>query len=468
MTERLTDERLAAPIAGALLHRIVRFGRALREAGIGANPGRLADLTAALPLIDLGRRDDFYYAARATLLTRPDQRDDFDRVFAHFWPPVVAPPGSGEDGAAGTPGAQSVGEGGEAGEAEGEGEEAQRFVSAGPAAPADDDSGSDDSRPDPRSPATAMMSYSQEEVLREKNFGDFTDEELSRARRLMERMRWQAARRLTRRHTPSQRGDRLDLRRTVRRTFSTGGETLTWARRRRKVKPRPLVLICDVSGSMERYTRLLLQFLHTVSHGVSANVETFVFATRLTRITPSLRRRRVEDALDRVTQDVADWSGGTRTGEALAHFNRQWARRVLGRGAVALIISDGWDRGDPLQLDREMARLRRTAFRVMWLNPLLGSPHYRPLTRGMQAALPYLDDFLPVHNLNSLEGLVERLSALPLRRTFDRSPKKQIKAPQPPLPLRAPEGPHPPRAGQPPQSSPPRRHSPAPVRRSRS
>jgi uncharacterized protein with von Willebrand factor type A (vWA) domain len=219
---------------------------------------------------------------------------------------------------------------------------------------------------------------------------------------------------------------------------------------------------------MERYTRLLLQFLHTVSHGVSANVETFVFATRLTRITPSLRRRRVEDALDRVTQDVADWSGGTRTGEALAHFNRQWARRVLGRGAVALIISDGWDRGDPLQLDREMARLRRTAFRVMWLNPLLGSPHYRPLTRGMQAALPYLDDFLPVHNLNSLEGLVERLSALPLRRTFDRSPKKQIKTPQPPLPLRALEGPHPPRTGQPPQSSPPRRHSPAPVRRSRS
>jgi uncharacterized protein len=153
-------------------------------------------------------------------------------------------------------------------------------------------------------------------------------------------------------------------------------------------------------------------------------VETFVFATRLTRVTPSLRRRRVEDALDRVAEEVADWSGGTRTGEALAYFNRVWARRVLGRGAIAMIISDGWDRGDPLQLDREMARLRRTAFRVMWLNPLLGSPHYRPLTRGMQAALPYLDDFLPVHNLNSLEQLVERLGSVPLRRTFDRSPKR--------------------------------------------
>jgi uncharacterized protein len=393
--------------------------------GIGANPGRLADLTAALPLIDLRRRDDFYFAARATLLTRPDQREDFDRVFARFWPPTTLPLDSGESGPGTQPGAEAPGEGGE-GDGEGEAEEAdgaQRFVSAGPATPAEDDQ-ADESRADPRNPATAVMSYSQEEVLRDKNFGDFTEDELARARRLMERMRWQAALRLTRRHSPARQGDRLDLRRTVRRAFSTGGETITWARRERKLKPRPLVLICDVSGSMERYTRLLLQFLHTVSQGVSANVETFVFATRLTRVTPSLRRRRVDEALDRVAQDVADWSGGTRTGEALAHFNREWARRVLGRGAVAMIISDGWDRGDPLQLDREMARLRRTAFRLMWLNPLLGSPHYRPLTRGMQAALPYLDDFLPVHNLNSLEALVQRLASLPRRRTFDRSPKR--------------------------------------------
>lgn len=421
MTTPLTAERLAAPIAGALLHRIVRFGRALREAGIGANPGRLAGLTAALPLIDLGRREDFYYAARTTLLTRPDQREDFDAIFARFWPPTTLPFDPSEEGGGTQPGTvPAPAEGAEAEGAEGEGEEAKRFAAAGPANAAEDDR-EDDSRSDSRNPSTAVMSYSQDEVLRDKNFGDFTDDELARARRLMERMRWEAALRLTRRHSPSRRGDRLDLRRTMRKAFTTGGETLTWARRRRKLKPRPLVLICDVSGSMERYTRLLLQFLHTVSHGVGANVETFVFSTRLTRITPSLRRRRVEEALDRVALDVADWSGGTRTGEALAHFNRVWARRVLGRGAVALIISDGWDRGDPLQLDREMARLRRTAFRVMWLNPLLGSPHYRPLTRGMQAALPYLDDFLPVHNLNSLEHLVRRLAALPLRRTFDRS-----------------------------------------------
>jgi hypothetical protein len=261
------------------------------------------------------------------------------------------------------------------------------------------------------------MSYSAQEVLKDKNFGDFSEDELELARRLMERMRWRTARRLTRRTERAARGRQLDLRRTVRRAFTTGGETLTWAHKERKLKPRPLVLICDVSGSMERYTRLLLQFLHTVSHGTNANVETFVFATRLTRITPSLRRRRVADALERVADEVADWSGGTRTGESLAIFNRHWARRVLGRGAVVLIISDGWDRGDVEQLGKEMLRLHRTSYRLMWLNPLLGSPNYRPLTRGMQAALPHLDDFLPVHNLKSLEALVDHLSGLPVRRS---------------------------------------------------
>ena len=238
------------------------------------------------------------------------------------------------------------------------------------------------------------------------------------------RLRWQAARRLTRRTVPARRGRHLDLRRTVRRALATGGETVRWARRTRKIKPRPLVLICDVSGSMERYTRLLLQFLHTVSHGTGAHVETFVFATRLTRITTSLKRRRIEDALARVADEVADWSGGTRTGDALAAFNRYWGRRVLGRGAVVMIISDGWDRGDVDQLSREMARLRRTSYRLIWLNPLLGSPNYRPLTRGMQAALPHIDDFLPVHNLDSLEALVENLAALPIRRTTDRDTKR--------------------------------------------
>lgn len=417
-------QQLALPLTGALLHRIMRFGRALREAGIGANPGRLTDFVASLPHVGLRRRDDFYYAARATLMTRPDQRDDFDRIFALYWPSGYAPISGAADGPDGAPGSQSSPESGEGAPdaADGAPVDAQRFVPAGASGRPDEDA--DTTPRDARGPHTAVMSYSQEEILRDKNFGDFTEEELLRARRLMERMRWRIARRLTRRAIPARQGDRLDLRRTVRRSFSTGGETLSWAQRRPKLKPRPIVLICDVSGSMERYTSLLLQFLHTVSHGTGATVETFVFATRLTRVTPALRRRRVDDALARVAEEVADWSGGTRTGEALAVFNRVWARRVLGRGAVAMIISDGWDRGDVQQLDREMARLRRTSYRLLWLNPLLGSPHYRPLTRGMQAALPYLDGFLPVHNLNSLEALVDTLAALPLRRSSDRGARR--------------------------------------------
>jgi uncharacterized protein with von Willebrand factor type A (vWA) domain len=399
-----------------MLHRVVRFGHALRGANIDANPGRLADLAAAMSLVELQRREDFYYAARATLLSRPDQREQFDQIFAAFWPEIMLPPGTEQSSSSGAPSPQEQFSTGE----EGEGQEAtaQRMVPNAAASPSDADD-QNDAKQEKTGPGTAMMSFSQDEVLREKNFGDFTEDELERARHLMEKMRWKAAHRLTRRSIPARQGRMLDLRRTVRRTFTTGGETMSWARKERKLKPRPLVLICDVSGSMERYTRLLLQFLHTVSQGSGASVETFVFSTRLTRITSSLRRRRVEDALDRVAQDVSDWSGGTRTGEALATFNRKWAGRVLGRGAVGIIISDGWDRGDVNQLGREMGRLHRRAHRLMWLNPLLGSPNYRPLTRGMQAALPHLDDFLPVHNLNSLETLVDRLASIPIRRLGD-------------------------------------------------
>lgn len=423
VTARPPDEQLASPVAAGLLHRITRFGQALRAEGIDANPGRLADFVSCLSLLDLRRRDDFYYACRATLLSRTDQRENFDRIFAEYWPPVRLVQETMQDSGDGT-------SEGEPGQGEGEegapGEPNPSGQASAAAQQGADDSESDSSKADQKSTAAAKTSFSQEESLREKNFGDFTDDELEQARRLMERMRQQVSQRLTRRNTPSRLGQALDLRRTVRRTFTTGGETLSWARKERKLKPRPLVLICDVSGSMERYTRVLLHFLHTVSHGTGATVETFVFATRLTRVTPSLKRRRVDDALDRVALDVSDWSGGTRTGEALAVFNRRWSRRVLGRGAVTLIISDGWDRGDANQLGKEMARLRRTSYRLMWLNPLLGSPGYRPLTRGMQAALPHLDEFLPAHNLKALENLVHKLSSLPTRRRAADRPRRTL------------------------------------------
>lgn len=184
---------------------------------------------------------------------------------------------------------------------------------------------------------------------------------------------------------------------------------LDLARRGPKLKRRQMVVLCDISGSMERYTRLLLSFLHAVETNVQ-RVEVFVFGTRLTRITPALRRRNPDAALAAVSSQVQDWAGGTRIGESLKTFNRHWARRVLGHGAIVIVISDGWDRGDPRLLAAELERLQRASYRLLWLNPLLGAENYRPLTQGIQAALPFVDDFLPVHNLESLESLARLLN----------------------------------------------------------
>jgi len=202
------------------------------------------------------------------------------------------------------------------------------------------------------------------------------------------------------------------LRRTLRRSLRSEGEIFSWSYREPKSKPRPLIVIADISGSMERYTRLLLHFIYGMKSALSQPVEAFVFSTRLTRITRPLQIRDLDLALKNVGQLVNDWAGGTRIGESLKTFNFQWGRRVLGRGAVVLIISDGWDRGDVAVLKREMARLKRNCHRLIWLNPLLGAPDYEPLTRGIQAALPSIDNFLPVHNLASLEDLANRLANL--------------------------------------------------------
>jgi hypothetical protein len=217
--------------------------------------------------------------------------------------------------------------------------------------------------------------------------------------------------RRTRRHRPGG-GQRLDLRRTLRQSYKTGGEVITWALREPKFKPRPLIIVADISGSMERYTRLLLHFIYGLAQAHNQPVEAFVFSTRLTRITRQLQITNIERALREVSEIVHDWAGAPRMGESLQTFNFDWGRRVLGRGAVVLLISDGWERGDVNLLSTEMARLHRSCHRLIWLNPLLGSPVYEPLTRGAQAALPHIDDFLPVHNLASLEDLAIHLGKI--------------------------------------------------------
>jgi uncharacterized protein len=253
-----------------------------------------------------------------------------------------------------------------------------------------------------------------EMVSRTRDFADFTDRELQAAQALLESLPWALGRRRTRRWERAA-GSAVDLRPLIRQSLLRG-DVLDLPRRQRRTAPRPLVLLGDVSGSMARYSRMLLHFGAGLSRS-AARVESFVFATRLTRLTPRLAARGRGEALARVVRDVQDWGGGTRIGEALRAFNTRWARRVMRNGPVVLIVSDGWDRGDPAVLSRELARLRRSCRRLIWLNPLLGTAGYEPLTRGMQAALRHVDDFLPAHNLASLAQLAAHLRNLPSRRS---------------------------------------------------
>jgi uncharacterized protein with von Willebrand factor type A (vWA) domain len=259
-----------------------------------------------------------------------------------------------------------------------------------------------------------LRTWSDAAVIAHKDFGSFTDEDVAAARAALERLEWTPGMRRTRRWVPG-RGPRLDLCRAIAQSVRTGGDILRWPKRRRRTRPRPVVLLCDISGSMERYSRLLLHFAYTFA-ARERRVEAFVFSTQLTRVTTELRGRRVDRALARVSQVVPDWSGGTRIGDALRQFHQQWSRRLPRGGLVVLLISDGWDRGDPAVLRSQMKRLRRRCRRLIWLNPLIGTPDYAPLTRGLEVALPNVDDFLPVRTLANLADLAQHLNGLTTRR----------------------------------------------------
>jgi uncharacterized protein with von Willebrand factor type A (vWA) domain len=396
-----------AQVPGYLLHNLLLFGQVLRRLGLDAGPGNMLDLVRATEYAPIGRKQDFRSAARCLLVHRNQDLALFDEAFRVFW----RRPPTGQS----TRDLRSMGE-----------QRRYRQPQVVPPPDSDPDAAGGEAGPRDDQPAVDLSrTYSAREVLRGKDFADFTLDEIADGRRMLAQLGWDLGRRRTRRLVAGD-GAGLDLRQTLRRNLKYGGELLELARREPKEKPRPVVLLCDVSGSMERYTRMLLHFIHTIASpergsraGRSAaggRVEAFLFATRLTRITRYLSSRSIDQAVSEVAKAVPDWAGGTRIGETLKTFSFQWARRVLGGGAVVLIISDGWDRGEPELLAREMARLRRSCHRLIWLNPLLGSPTYQPLTRGMQAALPYVDDFLPVHNLNSLESLARHLGALSSQR----------------------------------------------------
>ena len=421
-----------------LSRRWIEFGRLLRRNGVRIAPGQIHDLLRVLPALDAGDRDTVYYAARALLCSRKEDLPRFDVTFRQFWGrtrQIIIPSDMGSLQPTGT---QQAGQ------------------------PPNEQSEKDErsTRPVPIIERTTLVDseslgepeagdthgeeelqeallYSAQERLRHLDFARFTEEELTAAKALLATWEWKPGVRRTRRLAPAKRGRRLDFGRTVRRAMRTEGIAYSLLMLGPRRKPRPLVLLCDISGSMTPYTRMLLYFLHTLHRGIERS-EVFLFGTRLTRITRLLKVRDVDRALSEVGGQVVDWSGGTRLGEALRQFNTHWARRVLGQGAVVCIISDGWDRGDPALLAAEMAHLQRISFRLIWLNPLLGVRGYRPLTRGMAAALPYVDDFLPAHNLASLESLAKLLTGLDLQTRKERKQTPLIAAPPPAKPEAAP------------------------------
>jgi hypothetical protein len=374
-----------------LLDNLLLFGRVLRRVGIDVHPGRLLDLVDALGHVNLGERDDVYHTCRALLVHRQEQIALFDRAFAAFWRDRQ------HDAAAGAPRP----EGGRASVVE-----IEQLLAPGDLAAAEPDDGGE-TEP---APEVGVKTWSDLGGLRDKDFAAFSADEIARARIALSRLVWDPGVRRTRRWVPGN-GPRLDLRRALADSVRTGGDVVTLRRRMRLIRPRPLVLLCDVSGSMDRYCRMLLHFAHTLASR-RRRVEAFLFSTELTRITRLLRMPRPDDALAAVSRLVPDWSGGTRIGAAVKDFHQRWSRRVLTGGPVVLLISDGWDRGDPGDLRDQIARLQRSCHRLVWLNPLIGTDGYAPLTRGLQAALPFVDDFLPARTLNNLADLATHLNAL--------------------------------------------------------
>ncbi|NUB06399.1 VWA domain-containing protein [Azospirillum sp. Vi22] len=379
---------------GGLAINLMHFARALRAAGLPVGPGKLLQAVEAVEAVGIGNRADFYWALHAVFVNRRDQREVFDQAFHVFWrnPDILKrmmglmlPTIRTESPDSQEPLSRRVADAlrGTAPEAEGP-EKSEIEVDA-------------------------AYTVSAQERLQEKDFEKMSAAEMAEAKRMLARIALPIAEVTTRRHRPDPQGPRVDPRATLRRMLRSGGDLADLARRSRRTRPPPLVVLCDISGSMTRYSRMLLHFMHAVSNDRD-RVHSFVFGTRLTNITRHLRHKDVDVALDAVSAAVADWSGGTRIGTALHAFNRTWARRVLGQGAVVLLITDGLDRDAGEGLAVEAERLHKSCRRLVWLNPLLRWEGFAPKSSGIRALLPHVDDFRPVHNLNSLAGLADALN----------------------------------------------------------
>jgi uncharacterized protein with von Willebrand factor type A (vWA) domain len=376
----------------SLTRAVVEFVVLLRRQSLPITPLQTIEVTRALDHLDVGDRREMYLGLRALLVTRPEEVTIFDRCFDAFWRArteadevAEALAGPSLPGEAPEPPIDSEGARKERLELEGWAEEDQADEGGEP---------------------LGVPVASEMEALVARDFSTFNPDQLDELLRVTVQIARRLARRVSRRRRPVRRRGRVDLRRTLRANL-TRGEIIELRYRQRKRRKVKLVLLCDVSGSMDLYSRFLLQFLFALQH-VFARVETFTFSVHLTRVTDYLRARSYREVLRRL-QGVRDWSGGTRIGESLSEFNRHWTH-LVDRRTIVILLSDGWDTGDPEVLATELLRIKRRAGRVIWLNPLLGNPSYQPLTRGMAAALPLVDHFAAAHNLAALRELADRLS----------------------------------------------------------
>jgi uncharacterized protein len=388
---------LEQPVSGRVfLRNVLDFGRELRHEGMTADLAAVLDYARALELIDIGDREEVRVAGAGLFVRRREDIEPYDRAFTRFWrrrlllrptpsePPQAQPPEE-------SPSGQRAGD-----------SPSEVLVEQETAVTGDAPDG-------PPALTVAPDSWSASEALRHRAFERMTAAELREAERAIDQMKPRLPLRRTRRWELDGSGRFVAPRQMLRRNLSAGGDMVEWVWRRPRKRPRNVVLLCDISGSMERHSRLLLRFGHAMSRS-GIRMEAFAFGTRLTRITPMLRRRDPDSALREVSTAVGDWSGGTRIGHAFREFNQVWARRVLRTSGIIIVVSDGWDRGDPALVGVETERLQRNSHLLVWLNPLAGSSGYRPLAQGMAAAFPFIDRFLPCHDLESLEQVAEVLA----------------------------------------------------------
>lgn len=389
-----SSTRNSPEIEGRLAENILYFARLLRSAGLPVGSGRVLDAISAVKLIGIGPQDDFYSCLFSLFVSRKDQRELFDQAFHIFWRnprfmermmgamlPTIKIEQEEDLEEMSRRLSDALGPGNESSEAREEKDQVE---------------------------FDAAFTFSDKEALQEKDFEQMSAAEIEEAKRAIAKLRLPIIDVPTRRFKQANNGKRVDMRASLRAALRSGeGIPLKFKKPRRR-KP-PLVILCDISGSMDRYSRMFLRFMHAISNDRD-RVYGFVFGTRLTHITRQLRHRDIDVALEKATDTVKDWSGGTRIGQCLKQFNRTWSRRVLGQGAITLIISDGLDRDEAEGLEKEMERLAKSTRRLIWLNPLLRYDGFEPKASGIKAMLPHVDDFRSVHNLNSLAELSSVLS----------------------------------------------------------